>query len=71
MTRYDTMGAVSSPVPPTTTFPIYINNLDLFLTPLFTVLFTKKWGWVQETANYPLVICFLNYASHVFLMKKN
>ena len=27
MTRYDTMGTDSSPVPPTTLFPIFINNL--------------------------------------------
>ena len=40
MTRYDTHGTGSSPVPPTTLFPIYINNLTPFTGPPLPSLVT-------------------------------
>jgi len=64
MTRYDTQGIGSSPVPPTTLFPIYINNLTLStgrplpsLLPNFGVFLADG---VQVAALLPLAICFFS-----------
>ncbi len=58
MTRYDTLGIASSPVPPTNIFPTHINNLDIFFATSIHSFGHKEIGVVTGSSEASTFLLF-------------